>query len=110
MALLLAFMVFILGIIGVYRSVNIVKTILFLNVTQAAVIIIFLLISTRFGIGIPIIGDYEFLPFVDPMAQALMITAIVIGAGITSLALMLAIKLFHFYGTLSWQEIFEREK
>jgi multicomponent Na+:H+ antiporter subunit C len=45
----------------------------------------------------------------DPLPQALMITAIVIGAAITALALMLSIKIFHYYGTLDWKELIERE-
>jgi multicomponent Na+:H+ antiporter subunit C len=46
---------------------------------------------------------------VDPLPQALMITTIVIGASTTALALMISIKIFHYYGTLEWDELLERE-
>jgi multicomponent Na+:H+ antiporter subunit C len=54
-----------------------------------------------------IFTDGKIIP-VDPLPQALIITAIVIGASITALALMMTIKIFHYYGTLDWREIFER--
>jgi len=34
-----------------------------------------------------------------------MITAIVISASITALSLMFSVKIFHYYGTLSWREL-----
>jgi multicomponent Na+:H+ antiporter subunit C len=46
---------------------------------------------------------------VDPLPQALMITAIVIGASVTALGLFMSGKIFHYYGSLSWFEIFSRD-
>ncbi len=42
---------------------------------------------------------------VDPIPQALVLTAIVIGVSVLALALSLSIKLYHHYGTLDLQEI-----
>ncbi|MCT4634410.1 MAG: cation:proton antiporter subunit C [Firmicutes bacterium] len=105
----LAFIVFVMGVYGVARSRNIVKTIIFINVVQSAVILIFILLSKNAGSGIPIVGIGKG-QFVDPLPQALMITTIVIGAAITAVTLMLSIKIFHYYGTLDWEKIFKKEE
>lgn len=106
--LILSFTVIALGIYGLGTSKNIIKSIVCLNIVQAAIILLFL----SFGYvenGIPPILTEKIAPMVDPLPQALMITAIVIGAAITALALMLSIKAFHYYGTLDWKELLERK-
>jgi len=45
---------------------------------------------------------------VDPVPQALVLTAIVIGVAILALALALAIRLYHHYGTLDMRRIKEQ--
>jgi multicomponent Na+:H+ antiporter subunit C len=50
------------------------------------------------------------IEIVDPIPQALMITTIVIGSTITSLALMLCIKIFHHYGSIEWKVILKGDK
>jgi len=45
---------------------------------------------------------------VDPVPQALVLTAIVIGVAILALALSLAIRLYQHYGTLNLQKIREQ--
>jgi len=40
----------------------------------------------------------------DPLPQAMMITDIVIGIGVTAIALTLMIHLYHRYGTTNWQK------
>jgi len=44
---------------------------------------------------------------VDPIPQALVLTAIVIGVSVLALALSLAIRLYHHYGTLNLRKIKE---
>ena len=46
---------------------------------------------------------------VDPVPQALVLTAIVIGVAILALALSLAIKLYQHYGTLNLRKIREQK-
>ena len=46
---------------------------------------------------------------VDPVPQALVLTAIVIGLAVLALALSLAIRLFHHYGTLNLKKIREQK-
>jgi multicomponent Na+:H+ antiporter subunit C len=45
---------------------------------------------------------------VDPVPQAIMITAIVIGIGVTAVALVMFIHLYHQYGTTSWAKALRR--
>ena len=97
------------GIYGLCNSKNLIKSVVCLNMSQAGIILLFLSIVHSKGDSIPIVGSAA-ASFVDPLPQALMITAIVIGASVTSLALMISIKLFHEYGTLEWDELFTRRR
>lgn len=101
----ITFVIVLTGIYGLVFSRSLVKSIIFLNVIQTAVVQLFLLFSREAGIGLPIVGE-ALVKMIDPLPQALMITAIVIGAATTSLALMISIKIFHYYGSLQWKDIF----
>ena len=105
----LSFLIFLVGFYGLIRSSNVIKSIISLNVVQTSLTLLFINLATNSGSGIPIVG-MEDLPPVDPLPQALMITAIVIGASITALSLMLTVKIFHYYGTLDWHEILEMKE
>jgi multicomponent Na+:H+ antiporter subunit C len=48
-------------------------------------------------------------PMVDPIPQALVLTAIVIGVAVLALALALAVRLYHHYGTLNLRKITEQK-
>lgn len=89
---------------GICVSDNIIKSIICFNIVQAAIILLFILMAGYSGDDIPIVSDMVG-QMVDPLPQALMITAIVISASITALALMFSVKIFHYYGTLSWKEL-----
>jgi len=96
-----------LSIVGLGTNRNLIKTIIFLNLLQSNVILLFISFNYNNSLVPPILIDtLENLS--DPMPQALMITAIVIGASITSLALMFSIKIFHNFGTLDWDVIKKR--
>ncbi|MBS4536487.1 cation:proton antiporter subunit C [Clostridium sp. D2Q-14] len=106
--ILLSFIVVLIGIYGLCTSKNIIKSVISLNITDAAIVLLFLSIGSSEG-GDPPILNGTISSIVDPIPQALMITAIVIGAAITAMALMLSIKLFHYYGSLNWKDIMEKE-
>ena len=101
LSIILSFILFFIGIYGIVVSKNIIKSIIFFNITQSSIIIIFLNFGSIGATNIPIITKYskDTVGMADPLPQALMITTIVIGAAITALALMLSIKIFHYYGT-----------
>jgi len=97
-----------LGIFGMATSKNIIKSIICLNMTQTAIILFLLNIFYDYNADIPII-PFHLEGFTDPLPQALMITTIVIGASVTSLAIMMSIKVFHYYGTLNWSELLSKD-
>ncbi|MCM1991292.1 sodium:proton antiporter [Oceanirhabdus seepicola] len=104
----LSFIVILIGVYGLTTSKFVIKSIILLNVTQTAIILLFLNFSNQQNFQPPLLpGNIQLM--VDPLPQALMLTTIVIGAAITALALMLSIKIFHYYGTLNWKELLERE-
>lgn len=96
------------AVFGMAVSSNIIKSIICFNIVQAALILLFILLAADTGTQIPIITD-QVKDMVDPLPQALMITAIVISASITALALMFSVKIFHYYGTLSWNELSQKD-
>lgn len=105
---ILSFVIIIIGLYGMVTSENIIKSIICFSIIETALILLFLNLG-NVGLGdIPIIID-SVSNMVDPLPQALMITTIVIGASTTALAFMISIKIFHYYGTLEWDELLERE-
>lgn len=106
--IILTFITVILGIYGLGTSKNIIKSILCLQITESAVILLFLAFA-QVDSGVPPIFPNDTSLMVDPLPQALMITTIIIGSSITALALMLSIKLYHHFGTLNWNEIMDKE-
>ncbi|MDO9591995.1 MAG: cation:proton antiporter subunit C [Erysipelotrichaceae bacterium] len=98
-----------IGLYGIVTSKQIVKTILCMNMVQTAIILILIVLASRTGDSAPIVGMGDG-NMVDPLPQALMITVIVIGASITALALFMSGKIFRYYGSLNWRDIFERNE
>lgn len=93
---------------GLAMSNNIIKSIICFNIIQAATILLFIILAGEHGQQIPIVSE-AMGEMVDPLPQALMITAIVISASITALSLMISVKIFHAYGTLDWQDLAQKE-
>ena len=93
---------FLIGFYGLIARRNIVKSILCLGIMDIGVILFFLAVNYQPGMRPPIGEDAA--PAADPMPQALMITAIVIGAAVTSVALIMFIVLYHRYGTTNWNK------
>lgn len=111
LSLFLAALIFLTALYNLIHSKNLVKSIVSFGLLNTSVIVFFVLLSTSSGTAVPIWGDSgAFGSMIDPLPQALMITAIIIGATSTSLALMISIKLFHYYGSLEWKDIYEGRK
>lgn len=104
---LLASALFIIGLAGCITQRNILKSIISLNIMGLAAII--LLISANFSPdNVPPIVVSGAESIADPVPQALMITAIVIGIAVTALALALLIRVVRRYGTADWSVIVKR--
>lgn len=96
------------AIYGICISENIIKSILCFNIVQVVLIVLFTSLASSTGDVVPIVSDLVG-EMVDPLPQALMITAIVISASITALSLMFTVKIFHFYGTVNWGELAHKD-
>ncbi|MDP2173024.1 MAG: sodium:proton antiporter [Candidatus Cloacimonadaceae bacterium] len=97
---LLCFILFIIGMSGVILQRNMIKIIIGLAIMEYSVILFLILIGYIDGGTVPIISEsFEKGPFVDPLPQALVLTAIVIGLATKALLLSVAIRLYKHYGT-----------
>ncbi len=106
---ILSFIVILIGIFGLATSKNIIKSVFCVTIIETGTILLFLNLGIYEGGLIPILNGIG-IDIVDPIPQALMITTIVIGSTITSLALMLCIKIFHHYGSIEWKVIMKGDK
>lgn len=91
---------------GIIFSRNLVRKVISLNILNSAVVIIFLLAGSNSGSMAPIIMG-EIVDIADPLPQALMLTAIVVGICLTALSLVLIYQLYQRTGSL---DIIEVEK
>jgi multicomponent Na+:H+ antiporter subunit C len=105
--LLVFFLTFLVGLLGIILSKNVIKTIVSLSIMETAAILIFISLSNYKEYSLPFWG-LSSNP-IDPFPQALMITTIVIGSAVTALSLMISIKIFHYYGSLDWSVIFKKD-
>lgn len=96
------------ALFGICTSDNIIKSIVCFNIVQATTVLLFILLASNSGSEIPIVSNV-IGEMVDPLPQALMITAIVISASVTALSLMMSVVIFHAYGTLNWQDLSQKE-
>ncbi|BBE30959.1 cation:proton antiporter [Tepiditoga spiralis] len=94
-----------IGIYGLLTQKNIIKLIVSLNVLEVGINLF--IVSTGYISGgkAPIITSEVNKGFVDPLPQALVLTSIVIGVGVTALGLSFARKIYEEHGTLELDEI-----
>jgi len=98
---MIAVALFMIGLYGLIARRNIVKTIICVGVMEMGIILFFLTIHAKPDAKPPI---GEVARAADPIPQALMITAIVIGVAVTAVALVMFIELYHKYGTTNWKK------
>ena len=96
---LTAIILFFIGVFGVVSRRNILKTVISLGIMDVAAILFFIASAGKGSQAAPIPGS---LAAADPIPQALMITAIVIGIAVTAVSLTMFINLYHKYGTTNW--------
>lgn len=110
MVFALCFALFAIGLYGVLTKKNTVKIVIGLVIMESAVNLFLVLLGYRSGGVAPILdgstSPLEFLASaVDPLPQALVVTSIVIGLGVTTLAIAICIRLYEKYGTFDITEI-----
>jgi len=103
MTLGLIVVIFLVGMWGVMRKANMIKKVMGLSIANSAIILLFVHYGSLSGETAPIVGDAKAM--VDPLPQALMLTAIVVGVCIMALALVLVYRLYRKFGTLDMRRV-----
>jgi len=98
------------GLFGVLTQKNLIKIIVCTAVIEYAVNVFIVLVGYRSRGFAPIVSSPEDLGAfaggaVDPFPQAMVLTSIVIGLGVLTLLVALALRLYHRYGTYDITEI-----
>jgi len=103
---LLCLILFSIGLYCVLRKRNIIKIIIGIGIMEYALNLLFVLIGYRAGGRSPIYASDQIVEkMVDPLAQAIVLTAIVIGLSITLLLVAVAIRIYERYGTFDITQI-----
>ncbi|MFV0466954.1 MAG: cation:proton antiporter subunit C [Lachnospiraceae bacterium] len=102
-------LLFFIGLWGLIARRNVIKSIISIGIMQTAVILFFLSENASSELIAPILTSSDSGRYADPLPQALMITEIVIGAGITAAALVMFIHLFHKHGSTNWYTLRDKK-
>lgn len=107
---LLTTVMFVLGLYCLVAKKNIIKKVIGVITMEYAVNLFLILVGYKAGGIAPILtkgaSKTEFVAkSVDPLPQALVLTAIVIGLGTVALMVALCIRLYQRYGTFDMSEI-----
>jgi len=97
-----------IGIFGLLTNRNVIKIIVSLNVFEIGLTLFIVSLACVEGGQAPILSAENLssaIAFVDPLLQALVLTAIVIGVGTTAFGLVLAQKMFTKYNTFNLDEM-----
>lgn len=98
-----------IGLAAMVLQRDLIRILLGLTLLEAGVNLFLVATGYRPGAVAPILsGPGPAAPMVDPVPQALILTAIVIGVGVLALALGLVIRVQHVYGTLDTGELARR--
>lgn len=98
-----------LGIFAMVIFRHLIRIIFGLILLEAGINLFLIAIGYKANAVAPILVDgHPAAAMVDPIPQALVLTAIVIGVGVQALALALVVKTYKAYGTLDTQELAQK--
>ena len=98
---------FLVGLWGMVARANLVKKVISLSIANSAIVLFFVYQGSLSGSTAPIMTGVD-APVVDPVPQALMLTAIVVGICVVALALALVYRIYERFHTLDMREIERR--
>ena len=99
----------VIGLVGIATATHLVRIVLAIAILEAGANLLLLLAGYKFGATAPIIvAGVDHSSMVDPVPQAMVLTAIVIGVGIQALAMSLVLKVHQVYATLDIRELFKK--
>ena len=103
---LLCFVLFLVGLYGLLTRRNLIKIIISKSITEFSIFLLLAMIGYIDGGLAPIVqsGSAD-QAYVDPLPQAMVLTAIVIGLATTAMLMAIAIRLYRKYKTFDIREI-----
>lgn len=103
---ILCFILFSIGLYCVVRKRNLIKIIIGIGIIGYAVNLFFVLIGYKSHGRVPIIAEGRVIEnMVDPLPQAVVLTAIVIGLSVTFFLVAVSIRIYEKYGTFDITKI-----
>lgn len=93
------------GFLGILWQKNLINKVIAMDVMSSGVVAYFVLMSARTGLFVPITTEPSTKNYADPVPQAIILTAIVIGFSIQALMLVCIMKLAKDHPTLEIGEI-----
>ncbi len=106
MVYFLCLIIFSIGLYCILVKRNLIKIIIGLIIIEYSINLIFILFGYRFAGRAPILAaDQTVKNMVDPLPQALILTAIVIGLATTALLIAIAMRIYDKYKTFDITEI-----
>lgn len=103
----LALALFFIGLFSAMTQRNIIKTIIAVGIMDAAAIVFIMMANHQPGARPPI-SSTPIEQMADPVPQALMITAIVIGVSVVAMCLAMYMRVAYRYGTADWNILTRR--
>lgn len=97
-----------IGVYGVVTKRNLIKIMLSLSIVDSGVNLLFIAVGYIMNGSAPIFSAAvvgKDVTMVDPVPQALVLTAIVIGLGVTAVGLALVLRLYNHHNTINIDEI-----
>ena len=101
----LVFATVVCGFLGIILKKNLMMKIISMDVMSTGVIAFYVFVAAHSGVFTPIWGQRENVAYADPVPQAVILTAIVIGFSIQALMLVGVMKLSKDNPTLEIDEI-----
>jgi multicomponent Na+:H+ antiporter subunit C len=97
-------LVILIGLYALLTKADLIRKTIGLSLFNSGIVLYFVAMGYRKGATAPIL-EPGIRAVVDPVPQALMLTAIVIGVSIIALALALAIKIHEVHGTIDLHKL-----
>jgi len=102
----LCFILFLVGLFGILTSRNIIKIVIGLSFMEFSVYLFLVLIGyVESGLAPIIVQGMNMQKVVDPLPQAMVLTAIVIGLATKAMLLSTAIRIYKKFGTFDIRKI-----
>ncbi len=103
---ILCFILFLVGLFGILTSRNIIKIVIGLSFMEFSVYLFLVLIGYVDNGVVPIVSNnMEMAKYVDPLPQAMVLTAIVIGLATKAMLLTIAIRIYKKFNSFDIRKV-----